>query len=102
MVDTLPLAPITVSAMHTVRAMCILRQVTDTMTTDMLEHRTVRAIVEVAGNQYLDIRRQGIERINRLTEAICHGLTEWTTIPFTAIATGCMDHEYMQCVARRD
>ena len=76
MVDTLPLALVAIGAFYTICASGILRQVADTLAADLLEHRTVRAVVEVAGNEDLGIRGDGADRVQRLTEAVSHSPTE--------------------------
>ena len=101
-VDTLPLTLVAIGALNTICASGIFCEVADTLTTDLLEHRTVRTVVEVAGNEDLGICGNGTDGVQRLTEAVSHNLAKGATIAFTPIATGGMNHEDMERITRRD
>ena len=102
MVDTPPLALITVSASDTILSFCSLRKIQDAVLADLTESRTISTIVEIASNQNLGLGVQAMDRINRLAQAISHDFAEGTAIALTSISTGCMNHKNMKCVTRKN
>lgn len=55
-INALPLALIAVSSFDAIGTTCILSEITKTMLTNLLEYRTVRAIIEVTGYQKIRLR----------------------------------------------
>ena len=55
MIDTLPLALITVGAFDTIFASGFFREILNAMLTDLLEDRAIRTVVEVASDEDLCI-----------------------------------------------
>lgn len=76
MVDTLPLALITVGASDIMITKSILSEVVQTVLRELLENIAVRAIVEVAGDEEVGIGRKGTDRVDGLTETVYGSLTE--------------------------
>ena len=100
MVDTLPLALISIRATHAISSMGFFREITDTMLTDLLEHRTLWAIVEITGYKYPSIDNLFLYRIKRLTQAVGYSFTERAAMTFTTITAGEMNHKNMQHITR--
>lgn len=99
-IDTLPLAFVTVGAFDTVFAMGISREIMQPMTVYLLEDITVRSIVEVACDDEVGIWRDGMDGVDGLAKASCGCLPEGPTIAFAAITARQMHYKNMKCVAR--
>ena len=99
MVDTPPLALITVSASDTILSFCSLRKIQYTVLTNLLEGWTIHFIIEIACNQNLRIGLQILNGINGLTKAISNDLSEGTAVAFAPITARSMNKKDMQRIA---
>ena len=99
MVDTPPLALITVSASDTILSFCSLRKIQYTVLTNLLEGWTIHFIIEIACNQNLRIGLQILNGINGLTKAISNDLSEGTAVAFAPITARSMNNKDMQRIA---
>ena len=67
MVDTLPLALISISATHTVLSFGLFGKIPDAMLTDLSKDRTVWTVVEITSDDKFGIGRDGTNGVYRLT-----------------------------------
>ena len=99
MIDTFPQTFIAVGALNIPRCGSFFCQITNSMPFYLLYNQTFITIIKIASYQKLGFRCHSLNRIYRLTKAVCSCLTERPTVFLAPITTGEMNHKDMKRIA---
>ena len=99
MVDTLPLALVSVGSPDAMLTAGVLGEVTQAVLANAPQSATVGPDVQVACHYAMGICRVSLQRVNALTQAVSNGQTEGTAIAFATITAGGMDNKDVKSIA---
>ena len=100
MIDTLPLAFITVCSLYAIIAFGIFGYINQSMLIILQKAMSIGSVIKIASNEHFGLWRYSMNRIYRMTYSISNHPSEWTTILIATKLTRLMDHKHMERIAR--